>query len=104
MSETQPCRSSCAADCSIADPSLLWADHPDYLRPFGLALAIFFLNPWDAEDELPEGGGPPFGVTKAELDNLFNPHFSLAEEFKPKTAFPGREGREIIRLLRKRPY
>jgi 3-hydroxy-9,10-secoandrosta-1,3,5(10)-triene-9,17-dione monooxygenase len=25
---------------SIADPSLLWADHPDYLRPFGLALAM----------------------------------------------------------------
>ena len=25
---------------SIADPTLLWADHPDYLRPFGLALAM----------------------------------------------------------------
>jgi 3-hydroxy-9,10-secoandrosta-1,3,5(10)-triene-9,17-dione monooxygenase len=25
---------------SLADPSLLWADHPDYLRPFGLALAM----------------------------------------------------------------
>ena len=25
---------------SIADPSLLWADHPDYLRPFGLALSM----------------------------------------------------------------
>jgi 3-hydroxy-9,10-secoandrosta-1,3,5(10)-triene-9,17-dione monooxygenase len=25
---------------SLADPSLLWADHPDYLRAFGLALAM----------------------------------------------------------------
>ncbi len=25
---------------SIADPSLLWVDHPDYLRPFGLALSM----------------------------------------------------------------
>ena len=25
---------------SLADPTLLWADHPDYLRPFGLALSM----------------------------------------------------------------
>ena len=25
---------------SLADPALLWADHPDYLRPFGLALSM----------------------------------------------------------------
>jgi methyl halide transferase len=82
---------------------------PDYvkmavsaLRTEGRLLAIFFLDPWDPDDELPEGGGPPFGVTRDELDNLFSPHFSLVEEFKPTTAFPGREGREIIRLLQKR--
>jgi methyl halide transferase len=72
------------------------------LKPEGQLLAIFFLNPWDPEDEIPEGGGPPFGVTKEELDNLFNPDFSLVEELKPKTAYPGREGREIVRLMRKR--
>jgi methyl halide transferase len=72
------------------------------LKPEGRLLAIFFLNPWDPEDEIPEGGGPPFGVTKEELDNLFDPHFSLVEELKPKTAYPGREGREIVRLLKKR--
>ena len=49
-----------------------------------------------------EGGGPPFGVTREELDSLFGPHFELVEELKPRTAYPGREGREIIRLLRKR--
>jgi 3-hydroxy-9,10-secoandrosta-1,3,5(10)-triene-9,17-dione monooxygenase len=25
---------------SLADPALLWADHPDYLRPFGLAMSM----------------------------------------------------------------
>lgn len=25
---------------SLADPALFWADHPDYLRPFGLALSM----------------------------------------------------------------
>ena len=29
-----------ARNRSLADPSLLWADHPDYLRPFGLALSM----------------------------------------------------------------
>jgi methyl halide transferase len=82
---------------------------PDYvkmvvsaLKPSGRFLAIFFLNPWDAEDEMPEGGGPPFGVTKEELDDLFSAHFDLVEELRPTTAFPGREGREIVRLLQKR--
>jgi SAM-dependent methyltransferase len=81
---------------------------PDYvegvcraLRPAGCLLAIFFLNPWDP-GEAPEGGGPPFGVTRDELDNLFGPNFELVEELKPRTAYPGREGREIIRFLRKR--
>jgi methyl halide transferase len=72
------------------------------LKPDGLLLAIFFLNPWDPGDEIPEGGGPPFGVTKEELDNLFTRRFQLVEEFQPKEAFPGREGREIMRLFRLR--
>jgi methyl halide transferase len=72
------------------------------LKPEGQLLAVFFLNPWDPEDEIPEGGGPPFGVTKEELDVLFSPHFNVIEELKPKAAYPGREGREIVRLLRKR--
>lgn len=72
------------------------------LKPDGQLLAIFFLNPWDPGDEVPEGGGPPFGVAKEELENLFSPHFSLIEEFKPSTAYPGREGREVVRLFKKR--
>ena len=72
------------------------------LRPEGMLLAIFFLNPWDP-GEAPEGGGPPFAVTREELESLFANHFELVEELKPHTAYPGREGREIVRLLRKRP-
>jgi SAM-dependent methyltransferase len=83
---------------------------PDYVRgviralqPEGALLAIFFLNPWDPGEAAPEGGGPPFPVTRLELDNLFARHFDLVEELTPQTAYPGREGREIIRLLRRRP-
>jgi methyl halide transferase len=72
------------------------------LKPSGSLLAIFFLNPWDAEDEVPEGGGPPFGVTKEELDTLFKSQFDLIEELRPTIAYPGREGREVVRQLRKR--
>jgi methyl halide transferase len=71
------------------------------LQPEGALLAIFFLNPWDP-GEAPEEGGPPFGVTREELDGLFERDFELIEEFTPHTAYPGREGREIIRLLKKR--
>jgi ubiquinone/menaquinone biosynthesis C-methylase UbiE len=80
---------------------------PDYVRaviqalqPEGALLAIFFLNPWDPGEE-PEGGGPPFAVTRKELDALFGTHFVIVEELTPRTAYPGREGREIIRHLRK---
>ena len=89
--------------CAI-DPQL----RPDYvsaimhaLLPKGFLLAIFYLNPWDP-GEAPEEGGPPFGVTREELDQLFAAHFDLVEELRPSVAFPGREGHEIIRLLRKR--
>jgi SAM-dependent methyltransferase len=71
------------------------------LRPLGFLLAIFFLNPWD-EGEEPAEGGPPFGVSITELDQLFEPAFEQIEERHPRCSFPGREGREIIRLLRKR--
>ena len=80
---------------------------PEYVRVIkraltaeGALLAIFFLNPWDP-GEAPEGGGPPFGTTREELDALFGKDFVLVEELRPQSAYPGREGREIIRLLRR---
>ena len=63
------------------------------LRPGGHLLAIFYLDP-----DHP-GDGPPFSVTKTELDALFTPRFTLLREWLPKHAYPGREGCEWMRLL-----
>ncbi|MEO6846414.1 MAG: thiopurine S-methyltransferase, partial [Chthoniobacterales bacterium] len=66
------------------------------LKAEGHLLAIFFLNPDHDED------GPPFGVTLSELDEFFGPFFSLEREWRPTRCFPGRENREMVRLLKKR--
>jgi SAM-dependent methyltransferase len=75
---------------------------PDYvlaassaLRTGGQIFGIFYLNP-DTD------GGPPFAVSKEELSSLFDPYFVLKEEWTPKESFPGREGRELIRVMQKR--
>jgi SAM-dependent methyltransferase len=68
------------------------------LRPGGYTFAIFYLNPQMDPGE----SGPPFGVTPAELDTLFRPAFDLILEWPPSATFPGREGRERCRLLKKR--
>lgn len=66
------------------------------LKPGGQLLAIFFMNP-----ETEPGAGPPFGTTESELDQLFQPHFELLDDYVPDRSFPGREGRERLRLLRR---
>ncbi|HWB58886.1 MAG TPA: methyltransferase [Chthoniobacteraceae bacterium] len=66
------------------------------LKPGGRLLAIFYLNPDNDED------GPPHRVSLAELDSLFTDYFSLEREWLPAKTFPGREGREWMRLLVKR--
>jgi cyclopropane fatty-acyl-phospholipid synthase-like methyltransferase len=75
---------------------------PDYvraassaLRPDGKIFGIFYLNP-DTES------GPPFAISKEELSRLFDPHFVLFEEWIPRKSFPGRENRELVRILQKR--
>lgn len=73
----------------------------DALRPGGRLLAIFYLNPWDAGEPLPPDGGPPFGVTVDELDRLFDTHFRVSEQHRPTRAYPGREGRELVRVMEK---
>ena len=72
------------------------------LRPGGRLLAIFYLEPWATGETPPPGGGPPFGVTVTELDSLFAPSFRLLEESRPKRAYPGREGRELLRLMERK--
>ena len=66
------------------------------LKPGGQVLAIFFLTPWD-DGETPEP--PPYGVTTGELDAMFGGKFELIDEWVPIRQYPGREGRELMRLL-----
>jgi SAM-dependent methyltransferase len=68
------------------------------LAPGGHLLAIFFLNP----DMDPGENGPPFGASVSELDALFGENFELLVEWPPTATFPGREGRELCRLLRRK--
>ncbi len=79
--------------CAI-DP----AHRADYVRgvraclaPGGRLLAIFYLNP--GRDQ-----GPPFGVSRDELNRLFRGKFTQIEVTAPARTFPGREDREELRL------
>lgn len=80
---------------------------PDYvkavasaLKPGGLLLGVFFLNPWDADED--QNQGPPFRSTEASLDASFGPAFEILESWRPARCYPGREGRELMRLMRRR--
>jgi SAM-dependent methyltransferase len=72
------------------------------LRPGGHLYAIFFLDPGMEDPE----AGPPFDVGIPELDALFidSGAFDLLEEWPPGSAYPGREGREWMRMLRARVW
>ena len=68
------------------------------LKPGGHLLAVFYLDPGQSgPDE-----GPPFEVSIAELDRLFLTRFKLEREWLPARAYPGREGREWLRLMKLR--
>ena len=66
-----------------------------WLRPGGYLVAIFFLTPGVVS-------GPPFGTTLKELDKLFSVDFDLLEEWEPRETYQGREGKEWIRIFRRR--
>ena len=80
----------CAIDPSMRKAYVESVEH--VLRPGGQVLAIFYLDP-DCEE------GPPFGVEKLELDALF-PRFDVLEERRNIPTYPGREGLELLRVLR----
>ena len=65
------------------------------LQPGGHLLAIFYLDPGHEDPN----DGPPFGTSLPELDALFAPRFTVLREWLPQRAYPGREGREWLRLL-----
>ncbi|MCK9589367.1 MAG: methyltransferase domain-containing protein [Terrimicrobiaceae bacterium] len=78
---------------------------PDYARavskstkPGGFFLAIFYRNP------SPRGEpGPPFGCSMEEVDALFGNEFQLIEEHTHIPTFDGREDREVLRLMQRKP-
>jgi methyl halide transferase len=80
----------CAIDPSMRKAYVKAVEH--VLKPGGQVLAIFYLDP-DYEE------GPPFGVEKSELEALFT-RFDVLEERRNIRTYPGREGLEILRVLR----
>lgn len=69
------------------------------LKPDGCLLAVFYLNPWDAGED--QDQGPPFKSDIAELDRRFGSAFTLLESYVPSVSYAGREGKELVRLLRR---
>ena len=65
------------------------------LKPRGKMLAIFFINP---DHDQP---GPPYRVSVAELEELFGDNFAIEREWVPTHTHPGREQRELMRILRR---
>ena len=56
-----------------------------WLKPNGQYLAVNYL--------IPDADGPPFGTTREEVLRRFSPHFTLHEEWVPRS-YPNRTGLE----------
>jgi SAM-dependent methyltransferase len=70
----------------------------ELLKPGGLLVGVFYINP----DLDPGETGPPFGISPDELTALFADRFEVIDSYVPQRAFPGREGRELLRVMRLR--
>lgn len=67
------------------------------LRCGGLLVGVWFIKPnLDPGEE-----GPPYRFSVEELTKLFADGYEVVEDYVPKVAYPGREGRERVRVLRK---
>lgn len=64
------------------------------LKPGGLLVGVFFIHP----EMDPGETGPPFGISMDELTTLFAARFQVLESHVPTAAYPGREGRECLRV------
>lgn len=85
---------------SALPPSL----RPDYrrgidltLKPGGLLIGVWFINP----DRDPGHEGPPYTFSVEALTSLFADGYEIVEDYVPDIAFPGRENRERLRVLRR---
>ncbi len=88
--------------CFCALPPDLRSKYRDVMRailkPGGLLIGVWFINP----DLDPGETGPPHPLPLDELNALFADDFDIVTDYVPDQAFPGREGRERVRVLRRR--
>lgn len=64
------------------------------LKPGGKLLAIFYLDPIAKQ-------GPPYPVSREEIQSLFALSFTTLRDEKPGSCYPEREGREWVCLFQK---
>lgn len=70
------------------------------LRPGGRLVGVWFIEP----EMDPGESGPPFALPVAELDALFPAsRWRVLEDAVPAAAYPGRQGRERLRVLERLP-
>ena len=88
--------------CAI-DPSM----RPAYAKAMaeilpvgGHLVGVFYLTPWDPGEA---GNGPPFAASREEIEALFSPWFVARSGRVPDRAYPGREGKEWLAVLERRP-
>ena len=67
------------------------------LKPGGLVIGVWYINP----SLEPGYEGPPFPLSVPDLTVLFAKGYEILDDYVPEVAFPGREGRERVRVLRK---
>ncbi len=88
----EPCDAIWEHTCLCAiDP----ARRPSYvasaarcLRPGGVLVGLFYLDPADPDD------GPPFGSSREQIIAGFAADFELSEARVPERSYPSRQGRE----------
>ena len=68
------------------------------LRRGGLLIGVWFINP----DLDPGEEGPPFPFSVPDLTALFAEGYEIVVDYEPDVAFRGREGRERVRVLRRK--
>ena len=67
------------------------------LRQGGLLVGVWFINP----DLDPGEEGPPYPFSEPALTALFSEGYEIVDDYVPQVAFPGREQRECVRVLKK---
>jgi len=87
--------------CMSALPPTLRADYrrsvDATLKPGGLLIGVWYINP----DLDPGHEGPPYPFSVPDLTALFSDSYEIVDDYVPDVAFPGREGRERLRVLRR---